>query len=160
MKTKCSIIHQGHIFMICCKELLWLFQWHHYCVRNPSTKQLQSMQLRSTIRLQFCLLWTILFLPALLGRCYAQVDCEERPSYINCVSEFESNDEWLMCGDSDSKVIFKHNTYTCILYIHTHAHIIHIYIVHTLYIHMYIKKRGKFNWTFGITCMCSHSEFV
>ena len=52
----------------------------------PSTKQPQSMQLRSTIRLQFrLLLWTILLLPALLGRCCAEVDCEERPSYINCV---------------------------------------------------------------------------
>ena len=90
---------------------------------------------------------TVLLLPALLERCCAQVDCEERPSYINCVAELESNDEGLMCADSDSKVIF-HKTYTCILYIHTHAHIIHIYIVHTLYIHMYIKKlmqREKFN---------------
>ena len=103
------------------------------CV-TPSTKQLQSMQLRSTMRLQFCLLWTILLLPALLGRCCAQVDCEERPSYINCVAEFESNDEGLMCGDSDSKVIFKHKTYTCTLYIHTHAHNTHLhctYIIHT-----------------------------
>ena len=114
------------------------------CV-TPSTKQLQSMQLRSTMRLQFCLLWTILFLPALLGRCCAQVDCEERPSYINCAAELESNDEGLMCSDSDSKVIFKHKTYTCTLYIHTHAHYTHLhctYIIHThvhcTYIHMHI----------------------
>ena len=93
----------------------------------------QSMQL-SAMRLQLrLLLWTVLLLPALLGRCCAEVDCEKRSSYTKCVSEIngllESKDEPLSCDDSGSEVICKHCTY------------IHI---HTLYIHMYIKTLMQF----------------
>ena len=123
----------------------------------------QSMQL-SAMRLQLrLLLWTVLLLPALLGRCCAQVDCEKRSSYTNCVSEInglESKGVKLNCDDSGSEVICKHNTYTCTLYIHTHTHIIHT--------HVHIKKvnaiwqREEFSRTFGNDnfCMCSHSEYL
>ena len=123
----------------------------------------QSMRL-SAMRLQLrLLLWTVLLLPALLGRCCAQANCEERLSYTNCVSEIdglESNGVKLSCSDSGSEVICKHNTYTCTLYIHTHTHIIHT--------HVHIKKvnaiwqREEFSRTFGNDnfCMCSHSEYL
>ena len=84
----------------------------------------QSMQL-SAMRLQLrLLLWTVLLLPALLGRCCAQVDCEERSSYTNCVSEInglgsKGVDEPLNCDDSGSEVICKHNTYTYTHYTYT-----------------------------------------
>ncbi|CAI8015942.1 hypothetical protein GBAR_LOCUS9844, partial [Geodia barretti] len=79
-----------------------------YC--TPATeKSPQSMQL-SAMRLQLrLLLWTVLLLPALLGRCCAEVDCEKRSSYTNCVSEIdglESNGVTLSCSDSGSEVIY------------------------------------------------------
>ncbi|CAI8045254.1 hypothetical protein GBAR_LOCUS25049, partial [Geodia barretti] len=81
-----------------------------YC--TPATeKSPQSMQL-SAMRLQLrLLLWTVLLLPALLGRCCAQVDCEKRSSYTNCVSEInglgsKGVDESLNCDDSGSEVIY------------------------------------------------------
>jgi hypothetical protein len=71
----------------------------------PLLKKPQSMQLRSTMRLQLSVLWTILLLPALLGRCCADVDCEARLSYTICLNGLDnSNDEELMC--KDSKVIY------------------------------------------------------
>ena len=162
-----------HVYVLC----VFAYVCMHVCKITaralPSTMHPQSMQLRSTMRLQFRLLfWTVLLLPALLGRCCAQVDCEERPSYINCVAELESNDEGLMCGDSDSKVyvsiihtqvhcthIHTHiyiHTYThTFTYIHTHTHI-HTCIHTCTYIHThtctYIHTH-TYTCTYGLCCV-------